>query len=146
MPICPPEFKLATDALAPLLVDLPAKLIAIDGRDGAGKTTLGRYLAWYFNVTLIETDLFVVPNSSFTYRLDEIIRIVNFRLNKPRPVIVEGVAVLDLLKQIGRCADFHIFMRNLEYEGSLALASKLENYELSYNPAVIADLVLEASH
>jgi hypothetical protein len=44
-------------------------LIAIDGVDGSGKTTLGRYLSWQIGASLIETDLFLTtPEPS--YRLD----------------------------------------------------------------------------
>jgi ABC-type multidrug transport system fused ATPase/permease subunit len=33
------------EALTPVLYDLPGTLVAIDGRPGSGKATLGRYLA-----------------------------------------------------------------------------------------------------
>jgi len=57
-----PQYKVVMTALMPILYDLPGKLIAIDGRLGVGKTTLGRYLAWRFNISLVETDLFLIPN------------------------------------------------------------------------------------
>jgi hypothetical protein len=56
------SYRLAVTALAPVLDGLPAVVIAIDSLPGAGKTTLGRYLAWTFNVSLIETDTFMRPS------------------------------------------------------------------------------------
>jgi hypothetical protein len=49
------EYAPVVDALAPVLHNLPPRIIAIDGRPGCGKTTLGRFLAWWFNVSLMVT-------------------------------------------------------------------------------------------
>ena len=57
-----PQYSDVIRALTPVLHDLPGRLIAIDGRSGVGKTTLGRYLAWRFNISLVESDLFLIPN------------------------------------------------------------------------------------
>lgn len=58
MPIYADEYIEVIYRLKPILDGLPGKIIAIDGTPGAGKTTLGRFLAWYFNISLIESDLF----------------------------------------------------------------------------------------
>src|SRR5687767_1059437 len=99
MPRIVPGYQAAVSALIPVLHDLPGRVVAIDGRDGVGKTTLGRYLAWHFNVSLIETDLFLVPGRGrLVYRDDEIGRLIQARLRKPRPVLVEGVGILKMLQ------------------------------------------------
>jgi hypothetical protein len=41
-----------------------AYVIATDGRDGVGKSPLGRKLAFDLHVPLVETDLFLVPENS----------------------------------------------------------------------------------
>jgi hypothetical protein len=146
MPICPPEYEQVVEALTPVLNNLPGKVVGIDGRDGAGKTTLGRFLAWYFNVSLIETDLFLFDGEGFSYRLEEINRIVGVRLSKPRPVIVEGIQLLSLLSQLGRSADFLIYVKNQEFSGSEALSHDLRAYENSHKPETAANLVLEFAH
>ena len=146
MPIRPPEYDRVVNALVPVLKELPGKLITIDGRDGSGKTTLGRFLAWYFNVTLVETDLFILDESGPTYRLKEINRIITARLAEPRPVIVEGVTVMHLLAQLGRNPDFLIYVRNSEFTGSETLSGMLNCYEETHAPEKRANLILELAH
>jgi adenylate kinase family enzyme len=92
---------------------LPGKIIAIDGKNGSGKTTLGRYLCWYFNITLLETDLFreETPNS-LSYDLKQLNKIIDSRLLLPRPIIIEPVAVNDLSDKLNRKADYIIYVDN----------------------------------
>ena len=146
MPIRPSEYEQVVEALTPILNNLPGKVVGIDGRDGSGKTTLGRFLAWYFNVSLIETDLFLFDGQGFSYRLEEINRIIGVRLSRPRPVIVEGVQLLSLLSQLDRSADFLIYIKNREYSGSEALSHDLRAYENLYKPQPAANLILELAH
>jgi hypothetical protein len=139
-----PHYGKAVSALASMLHNLPGKLIAIDGKSGVGKTTLGRYLAWRFNITLIETDLFIVPRQGrLVYRKDEIDRIIDFRLRKPRPVIVDGVAVLRLLADLGRAPDYMIYVSSKDAPLSRALTEELQSYEASFSPLERANLVLQ---
>ena len=57
-----PQYKL-------VMTHLQGKLIAIDGLLGVGKTTLGRYLAWRFNISLVGSDLFLIPNQGSICRM-----------------------------------------------------------------------------
>ena len=147
MPIHSPEFESAARSLAPLLVGLPPRVVAIDGRDGEGKTSLGRFLAWHFNVTLVETDLYLVGDNSLNRRIEEIRRVVETRLERKRPVIVEGVGVLQILEDIGLKADFHIYLRNrrTHWVGG-PVAAMLASYEEKFEPCKRADLLLEVEH
>ncbi|MBT8763182.1 hypothetical protein KFV02_04470 [Desulfohalobiaceae bacterium Ax17] len=120
------KYKLVTNELDKVLNNLPGKLVAIDGRDRSGKTTLGRFLAFNYNVSLIETDLFLIKQQdSFTYE-DQINRIIERRLSIPRPVIVEGVAILKLLEKLKRTKDYRIYVENEEFEGSHGLSEKFK--------------------
>ena len=146
MPTRPPEYDRVVQALTPLLRDFPGKIVGIDGRDGSGKTTLGRFLAWYFDVTLIETDPFLDGGPDLVYRTCEIDRIIAHRLSRPRPVIVEGIALLRLFEKLNRSPDFLIYVRNTEFEGSHALSEVISQYERDFGPDQRAHLVLELSH
>lgn len=147
MPIRAPEYENAARSLEPLLVGLPPRVVAIDGRDGDGKTTLGRYLSWYFNVTLVETDLYLLGDNSLTRREDEIGRIVATRLGRKLPVIVEGVGVLQLLENIGCQAHFHVYVRNrrTHWVGG-PVAAMLASYERKFVPWERASLLVEVEH
>jgi len=147
MPIRPAEFNEVALSLAPRLVGFPRCIIAIDGRDGDGKTTLGRFLAWYFNVTLLETDLYLIGDNSLRRHTEEIRHVIDARLERRLPMIVEGVGVLQLLEDVGRKPDFHIYIRNrrTHWVGS-QVAAMLKTYEDKYEPWKVADKLVEVEH
>jgi uridine kinase len=146
MPIRPPEFDSTAQQLAPHLANLPGKLIAIDGRDGSGKTTLARFLAWYFNVALVETDLFLQEGAGLIYQTDQIERLVSQRLAKPRPVIVEGITVLSILQSIGRTPDLLVYVTNSKNSGSDSFAKVFLGYEATFSPQSVADVSVQLAH
>ena len=112
MPIRPPEFDSAALWLEPILDNLPPRLIAITGPMGVGKTTLARFLAWYFNISLIEADHYLVPHKGVEYEPSEVNRIIRHRHALRCPVIVEGVAIFPLLAKIDLIPDVIIQVRN----------------------------------
>jgi uridine kinase len=147
MPIHPPEFDDVAKELATLMFNLPPLIVAIDGRDGDGKTTLGRFLSWYFNVTLLETDLYLLGDNSLRRRDDEIARIVTARLERKLPIIIEGVGVLQTLEDIHRNPDFLIYIRNrnTHWVGG-EVAAMLKSYEKKFVPWERANTLIELEH
>jgi uridine kinase len=132
------------EALTPMMRGLPGVIVTIDGRDGVGKTTLGRYLAWRFNVTLIETDLFLIPAQDHIIHLDDQInRIIERRITTPRPVIVEGVAMLQLMKRINRVPHFAVYVTSSQQSSGVTMDRRLSEYEATFAPSAKANIVVE---
>lgn len=147
MAAIPASYLQVVDALTPIMRGLPGIIVTIDGRDSVGKTTLGRYLAWHFNVTLIETDLFLIPTKDHLIHLDDQInRIIERRITTPLPVIVEGVSILQLMKRINRVPAFRIYVTNPRASGSELMARKLAAYETEFSPLSTADIVIAVDY
>jgi uridine kinase len=148
VPTVLPAYLKVVDALTPIMRGSPSLIVTIDGRDGVGKTTLGRYLAWHFNVTLVETDLFLIPAQDHLIHLDDQInciierRIATLRL----PVIVEGISMLQLMKRLSRVPDFSIYVTNPLHSGSRLLDRRLSAYEAAFAPFAIANIALKIEH
>jgi hypothetical protein len=130
-------------ALTPVLRANPGALVTIDGREGVGKTTLGRYLAWTFNVTLIETDLFLIPTRDYVMHLDDQVnRIIERRIATPLPVIAEGITMLQLMKRIHRTPAFSIYLTRSGHASGPLLERKLRRYEAEFLPSTKASLTV----
>jgi len=146
MPLASYSYNSATAALTPVLDGLPPVVIALDGRPGSGKTTFGRYLAWHFNITLVETDLFLERHQGFKYRWKDLAQVVSARLAGERPVIVEGVAVGWILRELELAAAFTVYCANNGPSSGNSPLSHVESYESSFAPRERANLVIELSH
>jgi uridine kinase len=101
-------------------------LIAIDGADGIGKSSLASWLAWQLGMPTVHLDLFLTSLHPIQWLTADLKRAVDRRLDLKRPVIVEGVMVLDALDQIGRKADFVVYVEGV---GGIGLAEQLVEYQ-----------------
>ncbi len=143
MPKVLDAYQTVVTAITPVLAGLHRKVVAIDGRDGSGKTTMGRFLAWHFNCTLLETDNFLVRRQgTLQYREDEIRRIIAGRLDSDLPIIVEGVAILDLLDKLTIAPDMHIHITNPNQSSGRDLEPLLNEYESRRNPVTAAHVAV----
>ncbi|MFZ6779771.1 hypothetical protein ACO0LD_23310 [Undibacterium sp. Ji83W] len=114
MPIRPPEFDDLIEKLKPTLVNRPAIIIAITGQLGHGKTTFGRFLAWYFNASLIETDFYLIPFEGINIDTSKISPLIDKRLNNAQPIIVEGYGILEALSNLRRSPNIIIHVQQEE--------------------------------
>lgn len=136
------EYITALSALKPVLDDLPPKIIAVDGAPGVGKTTLSRFLAWRFNITLLETDLFLEESrQTYAYRLDDMRRVLVARLKRDRPVIAEGVVVLRVLADLNLEPSYHIHVKCDDVVSPKS--DEWLSYIEEHTPIACADLVLD---
>src|SRR5580704_19648810 len=95
------------EALTPNRLPL---LVAIDGADGIGKSSLASWLAWQLGMPAIQLDLYLTGLEPIQWLSGDLARVVSRRLDRGCPVIVDGVLVLDALDQIGRKADFLVYV------------------------------------
>ena len=81
-------------------------LIAIDGADRVGKSSLASWVSWQFGMPTVHLDLYTAPGEPLGWRTADLESAVERRLRHGRSLVVEGVFVLDALKQIGYSPDF----------------------------------------
>ncbi len=112
------------DVLTPARLPL---LIAIDGADHCGKSSLASWLAWQLGMPAVQLDLYLTNLYPIQWRVDDLARVVTQRIDvdRGRPVIIEGVLMLDALDQIRRKPDFLVFVRG-GYPGS-SLGAQIEH-------------------
>ena len=117
-------------------------LIAIDGADGVGKSSLASWLAWQLGAPAIHLDLYLVRASDpLRWRSDELRRVVNTRLvEHARPLIVEGILVLDALGKIRRKPDYLVYV---DGEGGHSLSTRLADYRAQHKPEQLAQFRLQ---
>ena len=137
--VAPPEYiDLHTAVAQRLLPDRPPLVIGIDGRDGAGKSSCGSWLSWQLNMPCIHLDMYVKPDFA-GWHVDHLRRAVEGRLDRKRPVIVEGCLLLHALGAIDRKPDFLIFVENSANEGSCGLRETIERYLAETRSRQVAD-------
>jgi hypothetical protein len=134
----PGSIELLGKVLARLRPERLPLLIAIDGVDGLGKSSLASWLAWQIGAPSIHLDLYLIQDSDpLRWRSDDLARVISARLDRKRPVVVEGIMILEALQSIGRSADFLAY---LEGEGGLSLADRLAAYRARCQPEQRADV------
>lgn len=88
-------------------------IIGVDGRWGAGKSSLASWLAWQLEMPAISLDLYIIRDSDpLKWRYDDLSRVITARLSLRRPVIVEGICICRALRAIGQDPNFLVWVEN----------------------------------
>jgi uridine kinase len=119
-------------------------LIGVDGLDGSGKSSLAAWLSWQLEMPAIHLDLYIVCGSNpVAFRSDHLATAIDARIGQGRPVIVEGVLLLDALASIQRQPDFLVYVEKEANRSNLR--SHVGPYIARRQPKQRADYVLEWS-
>jgi hypothetical protein len=115
-------------------------LIAIDGADGIGKSSLASWLAWQLGMPAIQLDLYLTSLHPIQWLTEDLKRVVDRRLDREGPLIVDGVLVLDALDLIGRKPALVVFVIG---GTGIALASQLADYRMRRKLPERADFMID---
>lgn len=136
----------ASSSLAAVLRRLPRAIVAIDGREGVGKTMLARHLARRLGTRHLETDRFLrFDPTRPLYRYGDLGQAIAARRERSQPFIVEGIAILDLLDRLNLEPGFVILVRDAAGRRHDFLSSYFRRYEERFQPAWRADIILSFS-
>jgi hypothetical protein len=129
--------------------------IAIDGRNGAGKSSLGRHLSWQLGMPVVETDLWLADMLPVTHWIPEIRNLILSRHERNRPVIVEGIMILQTLSLANLTPDFLVLITNMAQapdltdldgddvpDGTPCLSQEVNGYLETFRPQDRADFHL----
>lgn len=126
--------------------DLPtwqAYLIAVDGRDGVGKTALATFLALHLDIPVIHADLLTERDAQIPYyKVSQTREMINARLSADRPVIIEGSLILRLLSLVQIEPDFVVHVEKRRHQGSGLLQDEFRRYESAFDPRDRADFAI----
>lgn len=123
-------------------------VVTIDGVSGAGKSNLALYLGWQLDMPVVHTDMFFdLTQPGIRHRTDEMQRVVNSRLSLDRPVIIDGVMVLDSLERIQVVPDYSVWVRRTGHDGpaDTKLGVATTDYQTRHSPSEKSDTIFEWS-
>jgi uridine kinase len=116
-------------------------LIGIDGANGSGKSSTASWLAWQFGMPVIHLDFYIDKGTAaLTRSAAEVARLIDRRIDQGKPIIVEGILLLEALATVGRKPDVLIFVEG-EPIGSV-LVDRILGYWSQYRPREKADFVV----
>ncbi len=113
-------------------------IIAVDGDDCSGKSTVSRYLSWKMGVSVVEIDDYFVPEysnktlESYAELLKSkesnvkfLKEVVEKKQKIGRPIIIEGIVVLEILEICEVKPDFIIYMKNESFSNGTGFFTNL---------------------
>jgi hypothetical protein len=120
--------------------------IGIDGVDGVGKSPLARFLSWQLGMPSIETDMFLEKGETYpSLRYSDLKNLIEFRHTLDRPLIIEGLYLLQVLDYLEINPDILIYVASKDFEGSFSFRKGLKDYRNKYKPQEKADYIYDCS-
>src|SRR6267378_206212 len=131
-----PEYEKIVECLTPLLGARAYSLITIDGKCGSGKSNLAAFLGYRFRISVVELDLFWLIENGIRIGFydDQIKRIIEFRRNLNRPVIIEGFQIEELIDRLKLLPSFRVYIRNSLFAQAKSPKYQESLYETKYAP------------
>jgi hypothetical protein len=77
--------------------------------------------------------------AGLNYRMEDLARVIQSRLGSDRPIMIEGLRVLELLERLHVPCDFLVWVEQEGREPAQAFAKQLADYERRFNPRKRAD-------
>lgn len=137
-----PHHRDLINAVRPHLLPWRKMTIAVDGFDNAGKSTLARFLAWQLGMPVIETDMmFPFGGPEPTPNTCQLNRLIQSRLSRNRPVIVEGIFVLRSLSAAGIDPDFLVRVEASGRDGSHSWEEQFNSHAKEHPRAKTPDFL-----
>jgi len=126
-----------------------SSVVAVDGKDGSGKTFTARYLSKELRGAPIDFDDFVDRDCGFLagLRLDELRNAIEFAA---RPLFLSGVCMMDVLDRLAVQVDAVVYVKRMA--GSLwrdedeLFGDALEAYDRAGYPAYPLDYEIREYH
>ena len=114
----PAYFELRKAVDLKLGVNRAPLLIGFDGAAGVGKSSAASWLAWQFGMPTIHLDLYVETNSEpLRWRTNDLALAIAAR--RERPLVVEGILLLDALSTVARKPDVLVFVEAISFDGGM---------------------------
>ncbi len=104
------------DYLCRVLENNGPKIISMDGKDGAGKTDLSKYLAAELNLCHLELDdkyLIRDKGAYVKYIKYEILAVDIERMIPKQSIIIDGICMLAILEKLGLKSDLKIYVKKV---------------------------------
>lgn len=134
MPLSFQDLHSLADWIASMLSHGDSKVIALDGLDGAGKTTLAKDLVEHFNGAHIAVDDYLNEGQRAYVKfidLESLKTSVDDALLTSSAVIVDGICALEILRRINVSADIHVYVKQLSSDGSWLRGLRVYREDLS---------------
>ena len=121
------------------LAERSARIVTVDGWQGSGKTTLAKNLASSLGLSRYELDDFLQEHrGGFLEYLDylQLTAALTEAFKKSRPILLDGICVLEVLQRIGLRPDVKVYVRKIS-------ASGIWHHGLKLDPSKTAEQVIE---